>query len=250
MFPEMFHSFMETGVIGKVLQGQRTTLNLEIHLVQIRDYSPEGFKGIDDSPYGGGPGMVMRPDVLALALEKGVFDHYPQLDKNKFKNHFDIIYTGPRGRLWNHQTALEFSQKKFNLETREEAKDLIFLCGRYEGVDERFLTTYVNEEYSIGDYVLSGGELAVMAILDSALRLVPGTLGNQMGALSDSFCHGLLEHPQYTRPPVFQGIEVPAILMSGNHQQILEYRQQLKINCTQKYRPDLWKIYLASKGED
>lgn len=232
LFPEMFKPFLECGISGSALRGERD-FKFEMNFVNIRDYSQTKYKSVDDSPYGGGPGMVMRADILKEALVQGVqvAGGYESLDK------LHVIYTSPRGKVWSNKVAREFGMNQMG----SSEKDLVFICGRYEGIDERFLEKYVQDFYSIGDFVLTGGELAVMLMLDSAVRFVPGVLGNKLSSETDSFEDGLIEYPQYTKPREFEGMEVPAVLMEGHHKKIVEYQQQEKIAMTKKWRPDLIK---------
>lgn len=236
LFPQLFTSFFDVGVAGQTFSNQRGH-QFSVQLINPSQFSPRDFKGVDDSPFGGGQGMVMRADVLKAALDHIVTEgHYGENYKARLK----VIYTGPRGQIWNNECCKNFSQEFWG----DDPKDLVFICGRYEGIDERFLSHYVDFTYSLGDYVLSGGELAVMTILDSAIRFVPGSLGNQNSAQDDSFNDGLLEHPQYTRPRVFEGEEPPVVLLSGDHKKIAEYRHQEKLRTTRECRPDLYEKYL------
>ena len=233
LFPEMFKPFLDCGIAGSALRGERSDdLKLEMHFVNIRDYSNTKYKSVDDTPYGGGPGMVMRADILKDALILGVKDAggYNSL------NELQVVYTSPRGKVWNNKTARDFGINHLG-----GNKDLVFICGRYEGVDERFLENYVQDYYSIGDFVLTGGELAVMTILDSAVRFVPGILGNKLSSEYDSFEDGLIEYPQYTKPREFDGKEVPAVLLEGHHKKIEQWQLDQKRIMTQKWRPDLLK---------
>jgi len=223
LFPEFFTPLLDCGITGQALRGDRSEdIKFELQLINIRDFSPTKYKSVDDSPYGGGPGMVMKADILRDAL----------LSIGDLDN-LHVIFTSPRGKVWNNKVAREFAQ------TMSSSKDLVFICGRYEGVDERFLEKYVHEFISIGDFVLTGGELAVMTIIDSAIRFVPGILGNKFSADQDSFEDGLIEHPQYTKPSEFEGMKVPEVLMNGNHKLISEWQAQARIEMTKKYRPDL-----------
>jgi tRNA (guanine37-N1)-methyltransferase len=233
MFPNFFDQFKEVGVVGQMFQGLRGEA-IELHTLNISDYSPKGFKGVDSAPYGGGPGMVMRADVLKNALLDGVVKagHYGEGFKNKLK----VIFTAPRGKVWNNNVCKDFASKYFS---ESSDKDLVFICGRYEGIDERFLETYVDEHYCIGDFVLSGGEIAVMTILDSALRFSKGVLNNDDSAMMDSFENNLLEHPQYTRPSEFENVKVPDVLTSGDHKKIEEWKNNMQVEMTKKWRPDL-----------
>lgn len=234
LFPEYFKPLLECGISGSAFRGERSeNIKFEIQFVNIRDYSMTKYKSVDDTPYGGGPGMVMRADILKDALVKGVVEKggYESLDQ------LQVIYTSPRGKVWNNKVAREFGTEVLGHET----KDVVFICGRYEGVDERFLQKYVNEYYSLGDFVLTGGELAVMTMLDSAVRFVPGILGNKLSSEYDSFEDGLIEYPQYTKPQEFEGMTVPEVLMSGHHKKIQEWQRQEQIAMTKKHRPDLLK---------
>lgn len=234
LFPEMFKPFLECGIAGAAFRGERSEdLKFELHFVNIRDYSQTKYKSVDDSPYGGGPGMVMRADILRDALVEGVQKPggYESLEK------LHVIYTSPRGKVWNNKVAREFGT---NILGRGD-QDLVFIAGRYEGIDERFLEKYVDDFYSVGDFVLTGGELAIMLMLDSAVRFVPGILGNKLSSEYDSFEDGLIEFPQYTKPREFEGAEVPAILLEGHHKKIEEWQHEEKLIMTKKWRPDLIK---------
>jgi tRNA (guanine37-N1)-methyltransferase len=232
LFPEYFKPLLECGISGSAFRGERSDhIKFEINFVNIRDYSKTKYKSVDDTPYGGGPGMVMRADILRDALMEGVVNAggYVGLDQLR------VIYTSPRGRVWNNKVAREFGTDVLS----DPAIDVVFICGRYEGVDERFLELYVNDYFSVGDFVLTGGELAVMTILDSAVRFVPGILGNKLSSDYDSFEDGLIEYPQYTKPQEFEGLPVPEILMSGHHKKIEEWQRSEKLRLTKIYRPDL-----------
>ena len=217
MFPDFFKPLCQVGVVGQALQGVRAHLSLQT--VLISDYSTKGFKGVDDAPYGGGSGMVMRADVLKEAFLKGVVQEgrYGEHWREKLR----VVYPAPRGKVWCDQMAKEKAVSWFQGE-----QDLVFLCGRYEGVDERFLENYVDEFISLGDFVLSGAEVAVMAYLDSCLRFLPGVLGNPASHEEESHSEGILEYPHYTRPAEFEGLKVPPVLLSGHHRQIGEYRRR------------------------
>lgn len=230
LFPEYFKPMLECGISGQALRGERAeSMKLETKFVNIRDYATTKYKSVDDSPFGGGPGMVMRADILRDALLKGVVEAGGYSSREELT----VIYTSPRGRVWDNKVAREFGTKTI------PGKDLVFICGRYEGVDERFLEKYVNEYYSIGDYVLTGGEIAVMTILDSAVRFVPGILGNKLSSEYDSFEDGLIEFPQYTKPQDFDGMPVPDVLLSGHHKNIEKWQREEKLRMTKIWRPDL-----------
>jgi tRNA (guanine37-N1)-methyltransferase len=233
LFPEYFRPLLDCGIAGSALRGERSEegARFEVKFVNIRDYSKGRYKSVDDSPYGGGPGMVMRADILRDALIEGVIQAGGYASREQLR----VIYTSPRGEVWNNKVARRFG---CGILASSEA-DPVFICGRYEGIDERFLETYVDEYYSLGDYVLTGGELAVMVMLDSAVRFVPGILGNKLSSVADSFEDGLLEYPQYTKPREFEGLEVPAVLLEGHHKKIEEWQHQEKLKMTRKFRPDL-----------
>jgi tRNA (guanine37-N1)-methyltransferase len=234
LFPEYFKPLLECGISGAAFRGERSdNIKFEAKFVNIRDFATTKYKSVDDSPFGGGPGMVMRADILRDALVKGVQEagNYSSL------NDLHVIYTSPRGKVWNNKIAREFGTKVLS----HPEKDVVFICGRYEGIDERFLEKYVQDYYSIGDFVLTGGELAVMTILDSAVRFVPGILGNKLSSEYDSFEDGLIEYPQYTKPQEFEGMTPPEIVLSGHHKKIEEWQLQQKKMMTRKWRPDLLK---------
>lgn len=236
MFENYFDSFLEYGVISSVFRKERVKdIEFEFHPVSIPKFCEKGFKGVDDSPFGGGVGMIMRPDVLKNALLKGVIEA-GGYDESKLKEQLHIVCPAPRGNTWNGERAKDFAQKY--LSTHCE-KDLVFICGRYEGIDERFLEKYVDQYISLGDYILTGGELATMIILDSALRFSPGVLGNKLSAVEESFSDNRLEHALYTRPKEFEGLEVPDELIKGHHKKIQEFKDKSSEEITIKYRPDL-----------
>lgn len=240
LFPDMFTSFLDLGVAGQTFTGNRG-LNFEVSCIKLSDYSPKDFKGVDSAPYGGGQGMIMRPDVLKAALVNGVV---AQGDYGRdYKSKLHVVYTGPRGNMWTNDYCKSFAERAWS----HGSKDLVFICGRYEGIDERFLDEYVDETVSIGDFILTGGELAVMTILDSAVRFTRESLGNSDSAKLDSFNDGLLEHPQYTRPNEFDGKFPPYVLTSGNHSKISQFQHEEKIRITKKYRSDLYQKYLENK---
>ena len=215
LFPEMFEP-LKTSVIGKALQKEQIAINL----VNIRDFSKDKHKKVDDTPYGGGAGMVMKPDV--------VYSAYQSVEKQSQKA--KVIYMSPQGKTLNQQKVEELSKESH----------LIILCGHYEGIDQRVLDKIVDEEISIGDYVLTGGEIPAMVLIDSVSRYVEGVL-NQESIQEESFSNGMLEYPQYTRPEVFEGESVPEILLSGHHEKIDRWRKQKSLEITKTKRPDLLK---------
>ena len=187
---------------------------IEIEFVNIRDFATGKYKSVDDYPYGGGPGMIMRADVLENALLQGV------RSDNRL-----IVNLGPKGKIWCDQEL----SKLFDL---LKVKDLIFICGRYEGIDQRFIDKYVDYEISLGDFILSGGEVALLPILDSLFRFIPGVLGNSESLMEESTAN-LLEAPKYTRPKIWQNLEVPSVLLSGNHKKIIEFNEKEALKLTE-----------------
>ncbi|MCF8059869.1 MAG: tRNA (guanosine(37)-N1)-methyltransferase TrmD [Bacteriovoracaceae bacterium] len=234
LFPDFFKPIFETGVVGAALRGERADLP-EVNFINPSDYSEKGFKGVDAGPYGGGAGQVIRADILENALLDGIFikgEYLGPLEEN-----LKVIYLGPRGKSFNQ--SLAFKYQSYLLD--DTSKDLVFICGRYEGIDERFIEKYVEEHLSLGDFVLSGGELALLPILDAIFRLFPGVLNNEDSPLEESFDGVGLEFPQYTKPQIACDKEVPKILLSGHHENIKTWRKQERVKMTQKYRPDLLK---------
>jgi tRNA (guanine37-N1)-methyltransferase len=234
LFPNYFDSLINFGITGAALRGERGS-SLEIKTIQLRNYTPKDYKGVDDAPYGGGAGMVMRADVLKEAFMKGIVEDGGYGDNFKEKLH--VVFPGPRGKTWDNSYCKDFAGRF----STEGSKDLVFICGRYEGIDERFLNLYVDEQISLGDFILTGGEIPTMAIIDSALRFFAGVLGNKESSQQESFQANMLEHPQYTRPKIFDGVEVPLILTSGNHQKIAIYQKEEGLRITKIHRPDLLK---------
>ncbi|NIP23856.1 MAG: tRNA (guanosine(37)-N1)-methyltransferase TrmD [Phycisphaerae bacterium] len=216
LFPEMFESPLGHSILKRA---QENGL-VDIVLTNIRDFAKDNFRKVDDKPYGGGPGMVMMPGPLF-----DCFEHVQKLSPEKART---ILLT-PQGQRFDQKKALELSAEK----------RLILIAGRYEGLDERIRIGLDAEQISIGDYVLSGGELAAMVIVDAVVRLLPDALGDEDSSKDDSFSAGLLEYPQYTRPEVFRDMKVPDILLSGDHAKIAEWRRQQAIERTKKWRPDL-----------
>lgn len=216
IFPDFFESPLKQSILGKAIE--KGLIDVGIH--NIRDFALDKHNTTDDSPYGGGDGMVMKAEPIVRAVEAV---------KGSRKSDVKVILTTPQGRQLNQHIAAEFAQ----------SSNLIIICGRYEGVDERVKELAVDMEVSIGDYVLSGGEIPALVIVDAVTRLIPGVLGSDMSAGDDSFSEGLLEYPQYTRPESFRGLTVPDILLSGNHQKIKNWRRRESIKRTLERRPDL-----------
>lgn len=216
LFPEMIMQGVNTSITGRAMANNL----INIEAINIRDFSGNKHGQVDDYPYGGGAGMVMQPGPI--------YDAYKSvLDKSKSKPR--VIYMTPQGRTFNQEMAKEFA----------EQEDLVILCGHYEGVDERILEMIVTDNVSIGDYVLTGGELPAMVMIDAISRLVPGVLGNETSATHESFSENLLEGPQYTRPETFMDKKVPEILLSGHHANIEKWRHEQAIQRTKERRPDL-----------
>ena len=213
LFPEMFE-ILNQSIIGKAIEKKL----IDINLINIRDFSKDKHKKVDDTPYGGGAGMVMKPDV--------VYDAYKSINDKNAK----VIYMSPQGK--------ELNQKK--VEELSKESHLIILCGHYEGIDQRVLDKIVDEEISIGDYVLTGGEIPAMVLIDSVSRYVKGVL-KEDSIKEESFSNGLLEYPQYTRPEEFEGMKVPEVLLSGHHENIDKWRKEKSLEITKKKRPDILK---------
>jgi tRNA (guanine37-N1)-methyltransferase len=215
LFPQMFQSPFSTGIFQRAIDQNL----VEVNLHNIRDYTHDKHHVVDDYAYGGGAGMILKPEPIFEAVES----------VKAGAGELPVILLTPQGRLFSQPIAQELSRNKH----------LILICGRYEGVDERVREHLVTDEISIGDYVLGGGELAAMVVVDAVVRLLPGVLGSEASPLDESHVTGLLEYPQYTRPPVFRGWSVPEVLLSGNHAQIAKWRREQVILRTLKRRPDL-----------
>ena len=221
LYPEYFPGYLNKGLFGKAMSEK--IWNLET--VNIRDYTIDKHKTVDDTPYGGGNGMLIKTDVLAKSLDENI--------KGKEK----IIYLSPKGKLFDHKYAKELSGEK----------SLNLICGHFEGIDERIIQSRNIEEISIGDYILSGGETAAFVILDAILRFLPGILGNDNSTEEESFENGLLEYPQYTKPQIWENKSVPDVLLSGDHAKIKDWRLSQSEAITRDRRPDLWQKYKKFK---
>ncbi len=227
IFSEMFSAYLREGILGRAVKREI----VDIRLVNIRDFAKGAHKTTDDRPYGGGDGMVMKPGPIYRSLES----------VERVKGRSLVILLSPQGETFDQAMAWELS----------EWDQLILVCGRYEGVDERIRLTCVDREISIGDYVLSGGELGAMVIMDAVSRLIPGVLGGETSNLEDSFEGGLLEYPQFTRPRVFRENEVPPVLLSGDHERIRMWRRTESLKRTLEKRPDLLeKAWLTPEDEE
>jgi len=216
LFPEILRPSLGESILGRA---QRASL-VELHLHQLRDYSDNKHRTVDDRPYGGGPGMVLKCEPIFAAVEA-----VQAMDPRRGR----VVLMSPGGRLFKQSVAAEFSR----------IPRLIILCGHYEGVDQRVIDHLVDEELSIGDYVLSNGAVASLVVIDAVVRLIPGVLGNEESAVQESFSENLLEGPQYTRPPEFRGWQVPDPLISGHHAEIAKWRHQCALEKTKRVRPDL-----------
>ncbi|MDO4649752.1 MAG: tRNA (guanosine(37)-N1)-methyltransferase TrmD [Eubacteriales bacterium] len=218
LFPEMIENGMNTSITGRAIEEGSLSLNA----VNIRDYAFNKHSKVDDYPYGGGAGMLMQAEPVYLAWNSIA---------EKLNRRPRTVYLTPQGKVFNQSMAREFAKEE----------DLVFLCGHYEGIDERVLEEIVTDFVSIGDYVLTGGELPAMVMMDSISRMVPGVLGNEESGETESFAGGLLEYPQYSRPQVWHDKEVPPVLMSGHHANVDAWRREQSIIRTAKWRPDLLK---------
>ena len=226
LFPDMINSAMNTSITGRAIESGI----LSINAVDIRDYTLDKHKRVDDYPYGGGAGMVMQAQP--------VVDCYRAIVKDNNIKNPRVIYLTPQGRTFNQEIARELSKEE----------DLIFLCGHYEGIDERALELIVTDNISIGDFVLTGGEMPAMIMMDCISRLVPGVLGNGDSSEDESFSDGLLEYPQYTRPDNYEGLVVPDVLLSGHHANISKWRHEMSLARTKERRPDLYEAYINNKN--
>jgi tRNA (guanine37-N1)-methyltransferase len=217
LFPELLNQAAAYGVLGRAIKQQQ----LNLRYFNPRDYTEDKHRTVDDRPYGGGPGMLMKVEPLAKAIMAA---------KDEAGNSAKVVYLSPQGQQLNQRLIVN---------TAAERRDLILIAGRYEGIDERLIESLVDEEWSIGDYVLSGGEFAALVVVDAITRLIPGVLGDDESAIQDSFMHGLLDCPHYTRPESIDGQTVPEVLLSGDHQAIRRWRLKQALGRTWLRRPDL-----------
>jgi tRNA (guanine37-N1)-methyltransferase len=222
LYPDYFPGYLEKGLFGKAMRENIWKLET----VNIRDYSEDKHKTVDDTPYGGGDGMIIKADVLARSLDQNV-----NPDEK-------IIYLSPKGRLFDHNYAKKLSKEK----------SVNLICGHFEGIDQRIIDTRNIEEVSIGDFILSGGEVAAFVVIDAILRYIPGVLGNENSSKDESFENGLLEYPQYTKPQIFEQKGVPDVLLSGDHAKIKDWRLSQSEAITRDRRPDLWQKYKRIKN--
>ena len=219
LFPEIFNSYMDESIMKRAVEKGI----IEVHIYNIRDFSNNKHKKVDDYPFGGGAGMVMTPQPI--------YDTYKHIITTHNINNPSVIYLTPKGKVYNQSMAKQMSLKE----------DIILLCGHYEGIDERIIDLIVTDEISIGDYVLTGGELPALIMIDSISRLIPGVLNQEESFEEESFKDNLLEYPHYTRPREFMGMKVPDILLSGNHKKIEQWRYDESVKVTKERRPDLYK---------
>ena len=221
LFTDFFESPLHSGLLGKAVESGLISVNV----VDLRDYSEGNYRRCDDYPYGGGAGMVLKPEPLFKALD------------DLKRDDSQVVLTSPAGKVFSQTIAEDLARHR----------EICLVCGHYEGVDQRVIDKYVDCEISVGDYVLSGGEYAALVIVDAVSRLVPGFMSNEESLMEESFNDFLLEYPHYTRPAEYQGLWVPEVLISGNHGNIAEWRLQQRIEKTRRVRPDLYKRYLLRK---
>ncbi len=223
LYPDLFPGPLDTGIYKKA----REKKIWDLRVINIRSYASDKHSSVDDTPFGGGSGMLLRPDVIASALDKNL------------KNSENIVFLSPKGKRFDQIAAKKFSKQK----------NLNILCGHFEGIDQRLLETRNIEEYSIGDFILSGGETASFVFIDAIVRLLPGVLGNKSSVKDESFENNLLEYPQFTKPKNWEGKSPPEVLLSGDHAKIKSWRLSQSEAITRRQRPDLWKKYLDKKNE-
>jgi len=226
IFPDIFHAYLGEGMLKRAIQNGF----IEVTVHSLRDYTKDKHRTVDDYPYGGGSGMVMKPEPFYTAVEAICPD----------RSQRRILMLSPAGRKFDQNLAVELSQEK---------RRLVFLCGRYEAIDERVRVALADDEISIGDYVLTGGELPALVIIDAVARLVSGVLGDEHSAEIESFSWGILDYPHYTRPPVYKGLAVPETLLSGNHKDILRWRRKQALRRTVKQRPELLEKTILSEED-
>ena len=220
--PEVIDTLIQNSILRKAVEKNV----VEFHLINLRDFGKGNYRQIDDSPFGGGSGMVLMAEPIFKAIEYA-------MELVGGPEDVRVIYPSPQGKTWDQRTAEEMSQQK----------KFIVICGHYKRIDERVIEKFVTHEYSLGDFVMTGGEIPAMVMLDSAVRLIPGTLNTLDSALTDSFSQDLLDHPHYTQPREIDGLEVPKVLLGGHHENIEAWRQEKKKERTKEKRPDLWEKF-------
>ena len=230
LFPEAFPGTLGLSQTGKALEQGIWALET----IDLRPFGQGRHKNVDDTPAGGGAGMVLRADVLGQALDMAAIG--TPADRARWP----VIYLSPRGKPFDQSMAQDWAK----------ADGLTLLCGRFEGVDQRVIDHYAVQEVSLGDFVLTGGEIAAQALIDATVRLIPRVLGNHQSTQEESFSEGLLEHPQYTKPAVWEGHDIPEVLLSGHHGQISSWRKAMAERLTKERRPDLWRAYCAAHNRD
>ena len=218
LFPEMFPGPLGHSIVGKALEERTWSLKL----INLQNFSKKGPKYVDDKPYGGGSGMIIKSEIIHKALKE---------TSKKIKNNYSLVFLTPKGKKLNQEKIKKFVKKD----------NLILVCGKYEGVDQRVIDTWKMEEISLGDYILSGGEIAAMSLIDSCVRLLPNVLGSSKSLESETFENNLLEYPQYTKPREWLGKKVPEVLLSGDHKKIREWKKKESIKITKIKRPDLFR---------
>ena len=226
--PKIIDTFVQNTILKKIIDRKV----FELKIVNLRDYGLGKYKQIDDTPFGGGGGMILKPEPLFNALDATV--------KWMNDNNIKVIFPSPVGKEWNQNSAEKFSRES----------NIILICGRYKGVDERVIDEYVTDQYSVGNFVMTGGEIPALIIMDSIARLIPGALNNIESILNDSFSHQLLDHPHYTNPREFRKRSVPEVLLNGNHKHINQWRLEHRESRTINYRPDLWEKYIKVKESE
>lgn len=232
ILPEMFASLTEYGITARAIKREKA----EVILINPRDFTTDNYRRIDERPFGGGAGMVMMAEPLAKSIE---FAKTQARERGINADKCPVVYLSPQGKTLNEAAVLEFG----------EYDGLILLCGRYEGIDERLIQQYVDIECSIGDYVLTGGELPAMVLMDSVIRRLPNVMGDELSAQQDSFVDGLLDYPQYTKPLEFGGEHVPDVLLSGHHANIAKWRFVEQAKRTKARRPELWQAFEPTKQQ-
>ncbi len=220
LFPDFFETPLKSSIIGKSIKNRK----IKVNIYNLRDFTPYKHKQCDDKPYGGGEGMVMMIEPIYNALK---------FVNEKWKNNY-VIYPSPQGELFSNKKAKELAENK---------KVITFLCGHYEGVDNRVIENFIDEEISIGDYILTGGEVATLVLIDAISRHIKGVVQKKESVDNDSLNNYLLKYPQYTRPADFKGLKVPEVLLSGNHEEIKKWREEMRIKVTKKKRKDLYKKF-------
>jgi tRNA (guanine37-N1)-methyltransferase len=223
----VFPKILEDPLNESILKQAQKRIELDIQIIDLRDYTTDKHHSVDDTPYGGGPGMILKPEPVFRAFEA-------ILGKDGKERKTRIVFPTPQGKLFTQKVAEELSR----------SERLVMLCGHYKAVDQRVIDTWVTDEISIGDYVLSGGEIPALLMIDAVVRLIPGVLGDIESARTDSFQNNLLDCPYYTKPETYEGLAVPDVLLSGHHEKIEAWRQEQKIERTRERRPDLYKKYL------